>query len=110
MKKFLFTGIFALTLAAGAANARQMFVRVAPPPPPREVMIVRPGPRHVWVPGYYRWTGRHYVWTRGYWAMPPRPAAAWVPGYWAPRRGGHVWIAGSGADRVRAGRPECARL
>ncbi|HVX65211.1 MAG TPA: hypothetical protein VHA11_01340 [Bryobacteraceae bacterium] len=93
MKKFFAVGIFALALTAGGANA-EVFVRFGPPRPPREVIVVRPSARHVWVPGYYRWAGHRYVWTRGYWVMPPRPRAVWVPGYWAPRRGGHVWIAG----------------
>jgi hypothetical protein len=94
MKKFFAIGVFALALAAGVANAAEIFVRFGPPPPPREVIAVRPGPRYVWVPGYYRYTGRHYGWVKGYWAKPPRPHARWVPGYWTPRRGGHVWVGG----------------
>ena len=94
MKKFFSIGIFALALTAGAANAAEVFVRVGPPLAPREVVVARPGPRHVWIPGYYRWYGSRYYWTSGYWTMPPRPRAVWVPGYWTPRHGGHVWIAG----------------
>jgi hypothetical protein len=95
MKKFFSVGILALALAIGEANAAEVFVRFGPPPPPRREFIVRrPSLRHVWVPGYYRWAGHHYVWTNGYWAMPPRPHAVWVPGYWQARRGGQVWIGG----------------
>lgn len=94
MKKLFSIGIFAAALAAGTANAAEVFVRVGPPAPRREVIVARPGPRHVWVPGYYRWAGGRYYWANGYWAMPPRPHAVWVPGYWARRHGGHVWIAG----------------
>ncbi len=94
MKRIFCIGVFALALAAGGANAAQVFVRFGPPPPPREVVVVRPGRRYVWIPGYYRWVGNRYLWTRGYWALPPRPHAVWVPGYWAARPGGHVWIAG----------------
>jgi hypothetical protein len=94
MKRFFSIGILALALTVGGANAAEVFVRVGPPPPRREIVVRRPSPRHVWIPGYYRWNGRHYTWVRGYWTLPPRPRAAWVPGYWTPRRGGNVWIAG----------------
>lgn len=94
MKRFLSIGVLALGLSVAGANAAEVFVRFGPPPPPREVVVIRPGPRHVWVPGYYAWSGRHYNWVRGYWAIPPRHRAAWVPGYWAPRRGGHIWVSG----------------
>ncbi len=93
MKKFLAAGILAFGLVAGA-NAAEVFVRVGPPRPHREVMVVRPGPRHVWIPGHYQWTHGRYMWVRGYWVMPPRPHAVWVPGYWAPRHHGYVWVAG----------------
>jgi len=94
MKKLLSIGAFALALTAGTASAAEVFVRFGPPPPPREVIVARPGPRHVWVPGYYTWTGHRYRWVNGYWAMPPRSRAVWVPGAWQPRRGGHVWVSG----------------
>jgi hypothetical protein len=95
MKKILGIGIFVLALAAGEAKAGGgVFVRFGPPPPPREVIYVRPGPQYVYVPGYYRWTGRKHRWTRGYWAKPPRPHAVYVPGYWAPQRGGYVFVGG----------------
>jgi hypothetical protein len=94
MKKLLFTALFAGALMIPAANAADVYVRFGPPRPPREVVVVRPSPRHVWVPGAYRWNAGRYDWNRGYWAMPPRPRAAWVPGYWAHRPGGHFWVAG----------------
>ena len=93
MKRFFCIGLFALTLT-GAAGAADVFVRFGPPPPRREVVVVRPGPRHVWVPGYYRYHRGRYAWSGGRWMVPPRPRAVWVPGYWAPRRGGYVWVAG----------------
>ena len=93
-KRLFFVGIFALALMPVGANAAEVFVRFGLPPPRREVAVVRPGPRHVWVPGYCRWSGAHYAWARGYWTVPPRPPAVWVPGYWAPRHGGYVWVGG----------------
>jgi len=43
----------------------------APPPPRAEVIPYRPGPGHVWVPGYWYWTGSRYIWHAGYWSVPP---------------------------------------
>ena len=94
MKKLLFTAAFAVALLAPAANASGVYVGFGPPRPMREVVVVRPSPRHVWLPGYYRWSGARYDWAPGYWVMPPRPRAVWVPGYWTHRPGGHFWIAG----------------
>jgi hypothetical protein len=48
----------------------------------------------VWIPGYYRWDGRRYVWVGGRYVRPPRPGAVWVAGVWRPERGGQVWHAG----------------
>ena len=94
MKKLLAIAAFAVALAVPAAQASGVYVRFGPPPRAREVVVVRPGPRHVWVPGYYRYSGARYVWAPGYWAIPPRHRTAWVAGYWAHRPGGYVWIAG----------------
>ncbi len=98
MRKLIATAVFALALGAATASAAEVYVgfgpRFGPPPPPRRVMVVRPGPRHVWVPGYYRWNRGRYLWVNGYWTIPPRPHAVWAPGYWAPRRTGYVWISG----------------
>ena len=93
MKRIIAFGILALSLMTGAANA-EVAIRIGPPPPPREVMVVRPSPRHVWIQGHYRWTGNRYVWDRGYWTVPPRDRAVWVPGRWDRRNGGHFWIQG----------------
>jgi hypothetical protein len=55
-------------------------VRVYAPLPPlrHEVVVVRPGPRHVWVPGYWSWENRSYAWVPGTWILPPYPRAVWV--------------------------------
>ncbi|HWB99406.1 MAG TPA: hypothetical protein VG672_22005 [Bryobacteraceae bacterium] len=94
MRAFLLSAVFALATLVPAAPAAAVYVRVGPPRPVREVIVARPSPRHVWIPGYYAWNGGRYNWVRGYWAMPPRPRAVWVPGSWVHRRGGYVWIAG----------------
>jgi len=57
-------------------------VRVYAPLPPvrHEVLITSPGPRYVWVPGYWRWNPypAHYVWVGGSWVLPPYAGAVWV--------------------------------
>lgn len=94
LRKTLIMAVCMMALPVDAANA-QVVIHTGPPPP---VIVERPGPpRHagwVWIPGYYRWSGRRYVWVNGYWARPPRPHAVWIPGRWLARRGGYVWIAG----------------
>jgi hypothetical protein len=92
MKKLF--SVAALAIGLGVTPAEAMVVRFGPPPPVREVVVACPSPRHVWVPGYYRWHGGRYAWVGGRWAVPPRHHAAWVPGHWASRRGGFVWVGG----------------
>jgi len=98
MKKFISIGIFALALTAGAANAAQIFIHIGPPPPRREVIVVRPGPRYGWARGYDDDYYEGYRGRRcdrdGYWERQRRPRAVWVPGYWAPRRHSRIWISG----------------
>ncbi len=77
-----------------SAVAQRIYVRVGPPP----IRVERPGPRPhdgwVWVGGYHRWDGAHYVWVPGNWVAPPRPRAVWVPGHWRHEAGGWYWIEG----------------
>jgi len=94
MKRFLLATAFAIGLSVSAAHATATYVRVEPPAPMREVVVTRPTPRHVWIPGYYRWSGAGYVWAPGYWAVPPRTRTTWVPGYWAHMPDGYVWMTG----------------
>ncbi|MGH9442982.1 MAG: YXWGXW repeat-containing protein [Thermoanaerobaculia bacterium] len=98
MKKFIRylvgAGFAACLGLAAPAGAAPVVIRIAPPAPRREVIIGRPSPRHAWVPGYWRWSGRDYVWVGGAWQLPPRPRAAWVPGRYRRVRGGRIWIEG----------------
>jgi WXXGXW repeat (2 copies) len=76
--------------AAPPASAGVSFgIRVGVPAPPlrHEVVVARPGPGYVYVPGYWDWApARHeYVWVGGAWARPPHRHAVWV----APRWRGH---------------------
>ena len=56
----------------------------------------RPSPRHRWVAEEWVWRGGTYVYTPGYWALPPRPNAYWVPGHWTRRtyHPGYRWVPG----------------
>src|SRR5437899_810995 len=70
-----------------------VLVTEAPPAPPPEVIVVRPGPAFVWVPGWWTWRGR-WVWTGGHWVIGPHPRAVWVPGHWHKQGSGYVWARG----------------
>lgn len=93
MKTFLSSLVLGATLAIGAANA-QIYVRIGPPPPRREVVVARPGPQYVWVGGYHRWDGNRYNWQPGSWVLPPGRYHHWVPGHWRNSRRGYYWVEG----------------
>ena len=97
-KKFI--GISLLFLFAMPVNmfmnscaSRVVYVRVAPPPPRREVRPPRPHARAVWIAGHWRWNGRRYVWVAGYWELRPK-GRIWVPGHWKRTPRGYVWVPG----------------
>jgi len=73
---------FAFTPAASARVWVSGGVQVYGPPPPlrHEIVIARPGPAYVWVPGYWDWrpVRHHYVWVSGVWLRPPHRHAVWV--------------------------------
>ncbi|MBB5063961.1 YXWGXW repeat-containing protein [Granulicella mallensis] len=96
-RKYLFTIVGGLMLAATLSAGAQVVVRIGPPPP-RPVERVPPPPfEHrgwVWQEGYHRWDGHGYIWVPGHYAEPPYEHAHWDPGHWANRGGGYVWIEG----------------
>jgi hypothetical protein len=79
---------------ACAAPRGRVYVRVGPPAPVVERVVVAPGPGFVWVPGYYTWNGRAYAWRRGEWMHPPRPRAVWVAPHWRHERRGWFFVEG----------------
>src|SRR5262249_34139372 len=87
--------------AACACARGRVCVRVGPPAPVVERVVVAPGPGYVWTPGYYRWDGRAYVWIPGRHVLAPRPHAVWVQGHWVRERRGWYWI--DGHWRAKAG-------
>lgn len=104
MKQIMLLGILAgvfLLSASGCVYAHRDYagaggyveVEMAPPPPPREVIVEAPSPRHVWQPGYWTWRGR-WVWQEGHWVTRPHPGAIWVEGRWERRGPHYVWRPG----------------
>lgn len=76
-----------------AADA-QIIIKVRPAVP-RVVRIAAPSPRHVWIDEDWAWRNNNYVYTGGYWAVPPSGYAVWIPGHWKEtRRRGWVWKPG----------------
>jgi hypothetical protein len=97
LSKILSGALITLLIAATTACADprgRVYVRVAPPPPVVERVVVTPGPGYVWVPGYYVWTGGRYNWHTGAWVRPPRPRAVWVAPHWRHDRRGWFFVAG----------------
>lgn len=73
----------------------RVYVREAPPPMRREVIIERPGPDYVYIRGYwiYGHDGR-YAWVPGHWARPNGRRHRWVDGRWVRDRHGWYYIEG----------------
>jgi hypothetical protein len=63
----------------------------APPPPPRQEVIVgvAPGPDYIWVGGFWDGSPGHYTWVAGHWDRPPHPHAVWVAPHWDKGNDGH---------------------
>ena len=87
VKKIALAVLFALTFVPVASFA-QISVRIGPPPPVVEHRGPPPERGFVWIDGYHRWDGDHYVWTPGRWERPPHEHAVWVPHKWV-RHGDH---------------------
>jgi hypothetical protein len=87
------SGLLLVAPACATPHGR-VYVRIGPPAPVIEARIVAPGPRYVWIPGFYRWGGAVYAWVPGRWELPPRPRAYFVPGHWARDRRGWYFVEG----------------
>lgn len=100
MRQKLATLLLAGAMYAVSANAAQVYVRIAPPPPVHRGFIgVAPSPNHVWGEGYHEWDGHAYRWHEGSWMARPHPGAVWVEHRWVHRRGGYVLVPGHWARR-----------
>ena len=83
-----------LGVGLGSACAAEVIVKVAPPRAIVEHRAARPGARHIWIAGFYRWNGYSYVWQRGRWEVPPRTNAVWVSARWKHRLDGYEFVEG----------------
>jgi len=99
-RRFLFTGLAVMAGAAAlasSAQAQEVFIERAPPPPRVEVIPVIPAERmerEHWQPGHWRWDGHEHVWVEGRYVERPRRGAVWVPARWEQRPRGWVLIEG----------------
>src|SRR5579875_2937064 len=69
-------------------------VRIGPPPLPVYAQPICPGPRYIWVPGYWAYGPDGYYWVPGTWVLAPRPGFLWTPGWWGFADGVYVWHRG----------------
>ncbi len=87
--------VLGLAAVAPAGADTRVYVRIGPPVAVVETRVVAPSPRHVWIPGYYRWDGGAYLWVGGRWELPPPAYHTWVPGHWSHHHShGWYWVEG----------------
>jgi hypothetical protein len=98
LKLLVLATIFSFTEVASAQVGFGIYFGTPPPPPPvrRDVIVVRPYPEAVWVPGYwsYDYGVRNYVWVGGRWDRPPHPGAIWRGGTWRHQPKGYYYAPG----------------
>ncbi len=95
MKKLTVISSFLLVLAIFLAGCGPSAVVVRERPvAPVVVRPVAPGAGYVWVEGNYVRRGRGYVYSPGYWAVPPRGRSAYRPGYWVQSPRGYYYKRG----------------
>jgi outer membrane lipoprotein SlyB len=82
------------TVGATAETTRgtTTYIQQAPPSPPVETVIVRPGPDYAWIGGEWVWNGG-WFWVGGHWGYPPHSRAMWI--------GGRTWHDGHGWHNSR---------
>ena len=69
-------------------------VTEAPPPRRHEVTVVRPGPHHTYIKGYWHHSGEAWAWSDGRWSEPPRKHAHWVKPKYKHVKGGTRYTPG----------------
>ena len=82
------------TLAMGASR-RRVYVRTAPPPSKKVVVVKtkKPYPNAIMVTGRWHWNGHKYVWKKAHWKK-PRKGYVWVAGHWKKTPHGWYWVEG----------------
>lgn len=92
IKRLLLAAVVASSIAgfAGEAFAQPPY---PPLPPPRYEVVPPPrGPRFIWEPGHWQWTGVQYAWVPGRYIARRPHYAQYAPGHWEARRGAWVWV------------------
>ncbi len=81
-------------VAQAAAHAPDVTYYPTPPAPPHVAPPGDPpGAEMFYVPGYWQWTGTHYVWRAGYWQR-VRPSYIYIAGHYCWTPTGYVFIPG----------------
>lgn len=75
------TGLSACVVAPAPRAYYREPVLVAPPAPRVEYYGAPPVVGHVWIGGFWNWTGQRHEWVPGHWEA-PRPGQVWVPHRW----------------------------
>ena len=107
MKSFLKIAFVCLSLFSVSPVSSQVRLgvdlRFGTPPPRREIIIARPYPDAIWVPGYYNNYGYRYLWVPGYWRRPQRFYGRWERRDWDRHRDGerHEFERGERGGRDR---------
>jgi len=82
------------TACASGPPPGSVYIVDRPPPDRVEVIPVEPGPRYVWVGGYWSRDRQAWSWVPGRWERPEARYHAWAPGHWAHNRRGWYYIDG----------------
>jgi hypothetical protein len=96
MNKLFVSVLLAISLhllSTGNASA-QHYVAVRPVKPSADTRAPAPGPDYVWIHEEWKWEHGRYVWSGGYWALPPYRGASWINGYWKRGHEGWTWVMG----------------
>ena len=98
------TAVLCLAVMSGLAADEP---RVGPPPLRVEAPTLKPGPNHVWVPGYWKWAGVKYAWVEGRWVK-AKAGRTWVPGTWEQVGNRWVWKRGDW-KKIETGEPKAGK-
>jgi hypothetical protein len=79
------------TVSLGCTS--EVVIRSPPPADRAEELGAAPSGEHLWIRGYWEWSGNEYTWVRGHWEA-RRPLEVWSPGHWRQTAGGWVWVPG----------------
>jgi len=105
-KTLLCAAVLAAVLGSTSVPAQAAPYATVAPPPPREEVAPAPRRGWHWVPGYWNWNGRRYVWTNGTWVR-ERHGWRYAEPRWVERNGRWVLERGRWArgDRDHDGVP-----